>query len=99
VHLFSAMTHQERVVIAQSEVDHKTNEIKAFKPLLEELDLLGMVVTVDAMHAQRDHAEFLVTEKHADFILQVKANQPSAYNVISTLEQGAFSQRHNVTTS
>lgn len=97
VHLFSAMTHQERVVIAQNEVDHKTNEIKAFRPLLEDMDLSGMVVTADAMHAQRDHAEFLVTEKHADFILQVKANQPSLYNTISTLGQEAFSQRHTET--
>ncbi len=97
VHLFSAMTHAERVVIAQNEVDHKTNEIKAFRPLLDDLDLSGMVVTADAMHAQRDHAEFLVTEKHADFILQVKANQPSLYHAISSLEQGAFSQRHTET--
>lgn len=97
VHLFSAMTHTERVVIAQNEVSHKTNEIKAFRPLLEDMDLSGVVVTADAMHAQRDHAEFLVTEKHADFVLQVKENQPSLYNAISTLEETAFSQHYSET--
>lgn len=97
VHLFSAMTHTERVVIAQNEVSHKTNEIKAFRPLFENMDLSGVVVTADAMHAQRDHAEFLVTEKHADFVLQVKENQPSLYNAISTLKEDAFSQRHTET--
>jgi len=66
LHLFAAMTHHERVVIAQEEVDHKTNEIKAFRPLLAGLDLAGCTVTADAMHAQRDHATFLVEEKHAD---------------------------------
>jgi predicted transposase YbfD/YdcC len=35
------------------------------------------VVTADAMHTHRDAAEFLVTVKHADYLLVVKANQPS----------------------
>ena len=91
------MTHTERVVIGQREVDHKSNEITAFRPLLADVDLSGAVITADAMHAQRDHAEFLVTQKHADFVLQVKENQPNLYNAISTLGEGAFSLRHTET--
>jgi hypothetical protein len=44
-------------------VDGKTNEITRFAPLLEPLDLAGAVVTAFAIHAQREHAEFLVTER------------------------------------
>jgi predicted transposase YbfD/YdcC len=91
-HLFAAMTHHERAVIAQEEVDHKTNEIKAFRPLLAGLDLAGCTVTADAMHAQRDHATFLVEEKHADYLLFVKENQPSLYDAIAGLEEGSWSE-------
>jgi hypothetical protein len=37
-------------------VDGKSNEITAFAPLLEPLDLTGAVITVDAMHTQCEHA-------------------------------------------
>ena len=60
VHLLAAADQQAGVVLAQAEVDGKTNEITAFAPLLEPLDLAGAVVTADAMHAQREHAQFLV---------------------------------------
>lgn len=92
VHLFAALTHDERVVIGQEEVDHKTNEIKAFRPLLEGLDLVGCIVTADAMHAQRDHATFLVEDKHADFLLFVKENQPSLYDAIAGLKDEEWSE-------
>jgi len=75
VHLLSASTHAEGVVVAQRNVDTKTNEITGFAPLLEGLDLHGVVVTADAMHLQRGHAEFL-HERGAHFIFGCKDNQP-----------------------
>ncbi|MCI2974939.1 MAG: hypothetical protein MP439_02550 [Ferrimicrobium sp.] len=39
----------------------------------------------------------MFTEKHADFVLQVKENQPGLYNAISTLEETAFSQHYSET--
>lgn len=94
VHLLSAMTHGERVVVAQQEVDHKTNEIKLFRPLLKDLDLTGCLVTADALHAQDDHARFLVEEKHTDFFLFVKGNQPSLYNEMVCLAADRFTKPH-----
>lgn len=91
VHLFAAMVQGDRAVIAQSEVDHKTNEITGFRPLLEGLDLDGAVVTADAMHAQRDHARFLVEEKHADYLFGVKGNQPKLAEAIESAPRGSFS--------
>ncbi len=44
VHLISALLHKEGVVISQREVDNKSNEITAFKPLLDPLDLRNKVV-------------------------------------------------------
>jgi hypothetical protein len=90
VHLFAAMVQGERAVIAQNEVDHKTNEITGFQPLLEGLDLAGAVVTADAMHAQREHARFLVEDKGADYLFGVKGNQPKLLEAIESIPPGSF---------
>jgi len=63
VHLLAALDQCAGAVLAQAGVDGKTNEITQFAPLLEPLDLAGCVITADAMHTQRGHAEFLVAQK------------------------------------
>lgn len=90
--LFAGMLHSTGAVIAQQEVDSKTNEIKALRPLFADQEsLAGVVVTADAMHAQRDHAQFIVDEKHGDYLVGVKGNQPTLLNLIETLPAGDFS--------
>jgi predicted transposase YbfD/YdcC len=78
-HLLAAIDQQARTVLAQAAVDGKTNEITMFAPLLDPLDLAGCVVTADALHTQREHAGYLVTDKKADYILVVKGNQPGLH--------------------
>jgi predicted transposase YbfD/YdcC len=85
VHLLAAMEHTSRAVLAQVDVDTKTNEITGFRPLLEDLDLAGRVLTADAMHTQREHADWLVTHKHAAYLLIVKANQPALHHQLQRL--------------
>jgi hypothetical protein len=48
VHLLAAMDHTTSAVLGQADVGHTTNEITRFRPLLEDLDLTGTVVTADA---------------------------------------------------
>jgi predicted transposase YbfD/YdcC len=79
------MDHTTRAVLGQTDVDGTTNEIARFRPLLEGLDLAGRVVTADALHSQREHADWLVTVKHAAYVLIVKANQPALHHQLSTL--------------
>jgi predicted transposase YbfD/YdcC/GNAT superfamily N-acetyltransferase len=76
VHLVSVLTHKEGVTVAGRNVDTKTNEITAFRPLLEPPELTDVVVTADAMHTQREHATFL-SERGAHFVFCVKDNQPT----------------------
>jgi hypothetical protein len=90
VHLFAAMVHDDGAVVAQREVDHKTNEITELRPLLDGLDLEGAVVTADALHAQRDHARFLVEDKGADYVFTVKGNQPSLLDGLEGLYYESF---------
>ena len=85
VHLLAVMDHTTRGVLAQTSVDGKTNEITRFRPLLDRLDLADTVVTADALHTQREHADWLVTQKHAAYLLIVKANQPALHHQLKTL--------------
>lgn len=85
VHLLAAMTHDSGVVLAQREVDGKTNEIICFRPLLSTVDMTGVVVTADALHTQREHARYLVEELGADYVLTVKENQPTLFAQLNAM--------------
>jgi predicted transposase YbfD/YdcC len=84
-HLLAAADQQASVVPGQASADGKTNEITRFAPLPEPLDLAGCVITADALHTQREHAQFLVSGKDADDILVVKRHQPSLYAQVKNL--------------
>jgi predicted transposase YbfD/YdcC len=43
------------------------------------------VVTADALHAQRAHADYLVVQRGADYLLTVKANQPTLFAQLKAL--------------
>jgi hypothetical protein len=74
-HVLAACDHATGVVLASTNVDGKTNEITRFQPLLDQIgDLRDTVITVDALHCQRDHVDYLA-ERGAHWILTVKANQ------------------------
>ena len=85
VHLLAVMGHTSRAVLGQTDVDATTNEIARFRPLLDGLDLTDTVVTADALHTQREHADWLVTVKHAAYLLIVKGNQPTLHQQLKVL--------------
>lgn len=76
-HLLGAATHDGAIILAQRQIPNKGSEITELVPLVAELDLTGKVVTVDALHTQRATAEHLVSVKDADYLMTIKANQPS----------------------
>jgi DDE family transposase len=74
-HVLAACDQDTSVVLASTDVDGKTNEITRFQPLLDQIgDIRDTVITVDALHCQRDHVTYLA-ERGADWILTVKGNQ------------------------
>ncbi len=87
-HLVSAVSHRDGTVLAQRQVDSKSNEITAVRPLLTGLNLVGKVVTADALHTQRSLAEWLVTQKQADYLFIVKANQPNLLEAVAAALTG-----------
>jgi predicted transposase YbfD/YdcC len=83
LHLVSAWACGQRLSLGQIAVDHKSNEITAVPQLLELLDLQGAVVTLDAMHCQRETAQAIVA-READYVITLKDNQPTLLADVST---------------
>jgi predicted transposase YbfD/YdcC len=84
-HVMAACDQDTGVVLASIDVGGKTNEITRFGPLLDQIgDLRDTLVTVDALHCQRDHVAYLA-ERGADWILTVKGNQPTLHQQLVAL--------------
>jgi predicted transposase YbfD/YdcC len=85
LHVVSAWAGQRGMTLGQVAVDAKSNEITAMPELRELLDLHDKIVTTDAMGCQKARAETSVAGG-GDYILAVKANQPTLHAEI----QAAF---------
>lgn len=88
VHLLSVLDTGTGRVCAQREIDVKTNEIPQLAPAIAHLDLMGQVVTVDALHTQRETARHLVEDKKAHYLMIVKANQPALLEAVAAALAG-----------
>lgn len=86
VHLLAAYLPTQGVVLAQMQVDEKSNEITHAPKLLASLDLRGVVVSGDAMFDQRDLSIQIVQAK-GDYLWTVKDNQEGLREDIAVLFQ------------
>jgi predicted transposase YbfD/YdcC len=84
VHLMAAYLPEQGVVLMQMEVGEKTNEITVAPKVVQTLDLRGVVVTGDAMQAQRKLSAQIV-EAHGDYVWTAKDNQPELREEIALL--------------
>jgi predicted transposase YbfD/YdcC len=73
LHTVSAWSCQHQLVLGQTAVDAKTNEITAIPELLTMLDIENSIITLDAMGCQKKIAEQIIKQK-ADYILALKGN-------------------------
>ena len=69
----------------------KTNEIPRLRDLLAPLAMTGHIVTTDALHTQTATARFLVEEKPAHYVMEVKGNQPTLQEACAALGLEDFS--------
>ena len=79
LHMVSAWSCQERLVLAQIATDAKSNEITAVPRLLRLLNLEGRTVTADAMSCQREIAQQIVGQG-GHYVLSLKGNQPAMFD-------------------
>src|SRR5206468_11555884 len=81
IHMVSAWATANHLSLGQVVVDQKSNEITAIPKLLELLDVSGCLVSIDAMGCQVEIAGKIIEAK-ADYVLAVKANQPTLHDGI-----------------
>jgi len=74
IHMVSAWSHENGVVLGQVKTDDKSNEITAVPDLLKRLDIAGCIVTLDAMGCQKEIARQIMAQK-GDYVLTLKGNQ------------------------
>lgn len=73
--VMACIDHATGVVLGQVQISDKDHEIPQFPVLLDQVgDLADAVVTADALHTQRGHADRLRAQG-AHFVLTVKGNQ------------------------
>jgi len=66
----------------QELVDKKTNEIPVFRKGTKLLDLSGYLCTLDALHTQKETAEYICEEKKGHYLFTVKNNQKCLLKMI-----------------
>lgn len=97
VHLLGVVDHHSGAVLAQGRVEATTGEVQAFRPVLDHLDLTGVVVTADALHTQRAHVHYL--HRHgARYVFIVKGNQPKLATQLAALPWAQVPTAHEATT-
>jgi len=81
LHIVSAHIAELGITIGQQTVYDKSNEIPAVRELIGLLKIEGCIVVADALNCQKETAKTIIGAK-ADYLLNVKDNQPTLKNDI-----------------
>lgn len=84
LHMISAWSSTQKLVLGARPVEEKSNEITAIPELLDLLAIKGAIVTIDAMGCQKKIAEKII-DKKADYVLGLKGNQGSLRDDVELL--------------
>jgi predicted transposase YbfD/YdcC len=76
LHIVSAWATEEGIALGQVATDAKSNEITAIPQLLEQIDLKGTLITIDAMGCQKEIVKQVVAGG-GDRVIAVKDNRPT----------------------
>jgi NADH/NAD ratio-sensing transcriptional regulator Rex len=74
INLVSAFSNKRKQILGLKEANEKGGEIQAVKRLIQELDLEGGIITLDALHCQKDTVKEIVKKKN-NYVIGVKGNQ------------------------
>lgn len=93
IHIVSAWSSDQRLVLGQIKTREKSNEITAIPELLSMLSIKGATVTIDAMGCQKEIAKKII-DKKANYLLAVKKNQKNLYKEIELLFSASDSETY-----
>lgn len=89
MHIVTALLVDKSLSLGQKVIESKSNEIPAVRELLDELNIKGAIVTLDAMHCQKETAEKIVNNG-GDYVLQLKANQGGFYEDVYAMFEDKY---------
>jgi predicted transposase YbfD/YdcC len=84
LHMVSAWSAANGLVLAQQATEAKSNEITAIPKVLEMLELKGCIVTIDAMGCQKAIVKDIVAQG-GDYALALKGNQSTLAQAVEEL--------------
>lgn len=90
VHMVSAWSTANGVVLGQVATSEHSNEITAIPRLLELLELKNCLVTIDAIGCQTEIVDAIVA-RGGDYLISVKDNQPKLNAAVSATFDAALS--------
>ncbi len=82
IHMVSAWSAENRMVLGQVKTREKSNEITAIPELLTLLELEGCIVTIDAMGCQKEIASVII-DKGADYVFGLKGNHEALHEDVA----------------
>jgi len=88
IHMVSAWSSENRLVLGQVKTEEKSNEITAIPELLKLLEVKGCIVTIDAMGCQTKIAEQII-EQGGDYVLGLKGNQGTLLEAVENVFEQA----------
>jgi predicted transposase YbfD/YdcC len=91
IHMVSAWSSANGVVLGQEKTAEKSNEITAIPELLNSLAIKGCIVSIDAMGCQKGIAKQIV-DKKADYLLALKGNQGSLHDEVKSFFSIAYEE-------
>jgi len=81
LHSVSVWASEFGLSLGQVACADKSNEITAIPELLRLVDILGAIITIDAMGTQRAIADQIIEQK-ADYVLALKGNQEKLHDAV-----------------
>lgn len=96
IHMVSAWSNANKMVLGQVKVNDKSNEITAIPALLDLLMVKGCWVTIDAMGCQTEIAA-KIKQQGAEYVLAVKDNQKHLHDDLrEAFKEGKSIERHTM---
>ncbi|MGV7960439.1 ISAs1 family transposase [Photorhabdus tasmaniensis] len=89
VQLVTAYDTERGLVLSQKTTATKNGEISIVRQMLDILNLKDSIVTLDALHCQRETLQ-KISEKKAHVVVQVKKNQPRLWDAVQSQFQRVF---------
>lgn len=84
LHMVSAWASQAGIILGQIATEEKSNEITAIPKLLENMNVKGCTITIDAMGCQKAIVE-KIKEKQGEYCIAVKENQKNLYEELQSI--------------